>query len=59
VFAGSRDDIRLASTHAALDLLLELVTLRDDMLEDEDDPRSGSAQYPDTRANASDPGAGS
>lgn len=57
VFAGNRDDIRLASTHAALDLLLELVTLRDDMLDDEDDPPCGSSDSPN--ANASDHGDGS
>jgi len=30
VFAGLRDDVRLASTHAALDLVLDLVLLGDD-----------------------------
>lgn len=38
VFAGNRDDIRLASVHAGFDLLLELATLPDeDEMEDGDD----------------------
>lgn len=34
VFAGGRDDVRLASAHAALDLVMELATLP----EEDDDP---------------------
>ncbi|WP_299442663.1 CinA family protein [uncultured Rhodospira sp.] len=46
VFAGGRDDIRLASVHAALDLLLELATLRDDEDEDEDDGEGAARTTP-------------
>jgi nicotinamide-nucleotide amidase len=37
VFAGTRDDVRLASVHAAIDLLEELIVLRGDD-EPDDDP---------------------
>ncbi|MBB4284966.1 nicotinamide-nucleotide amidohydrolase family protein [Roseospira goensis] len=36
VFAGGRDDVRLAAAHAALDLLEELATLHEDVEDDED-----------------------
>jgi len=49
VFAGNRDDIRLASVHAGLDLLLELATLPE---EDDDDAEPLSGPTP-----ASPPGA--
>lgn len=35
VFAGTRDDVRLASAHAALDLVRELLVLGEDELDDE------------------------
>lgn len=55
VFAGGRDDIRLASTHAALDLLLELVTLRDDVVEDDIETPLGSPDGLNADTNAGAP----
>lgn len=48
VFAGGRDDVRLASAHAALDLLVELATLRDDDPEPEADSGAGPRESADT-----------
>ncbi len=49
VFAGTRDDVRLASAHAALDLVQELVLLGDedeDENENENDGADGGAGAP-------------
>ncbi|KAA5607108.1 CinA family protein [Roseospira marina] len=46
VFAGTRDDVRLASVHAAIDLLEELIVLRED--DDPDAPDTPDAPTPES-----------
>jgi len=47
VFAGTRDDVRLAAVHAAIDLLEELIVLRaDDEPDDDDDVWTGEPPRP-------------